>query len=177
MASIYLIRHAEKPEPGDQGVSAAGQPDAEGLTVRGWQRAGALVGLFAMPAGEARHALLVRPRRLYAAVDAGRSHRPEDTLLPLAQCLGLTVQPLASNGDPLVAAQALWACGEDVLVCWRRRELPPLARALLPAIDGLPTAWDKDCFDVVWVIQPTSFTVVPQRLLAGDRGRTACTSQ
>jgi hypothetical protein len=174
MASIYLIRHAEKPEPGQQGVSAAGEPDAQGLTVRGWQRAGALVGLFAMADNGPRHALLARPRHLYAAVDAGRSHRPADTLLPLAECLRMPVQPLASNGDPLVAAQALWSCGEDVLVCWRRRELPPLARALLPAIDGLPVEWDKDCFDVVWVIQPASLTVVPQRLLAGDRGRTAC---
>jgi hypothetical protein len=171
MASVYLIRHAEKPEPGQQGVSVAGEPDDAGLTVRGWQRAGALVGLFAIADGASCHPLLARPRRLVAAVDAGRSHRPEDTLLPLAQCLGMEVQPLASNGDPLVAAQALWACGEDVLVCWRRRELPALARALLPAIDGLPTGWDKDCFDLIWVVQPTSFTVVPQRLLAGDRGR------
>lgn len=44
---IMLIRHAEKPAASGvpYGVEPDGSQDAESLTVAGWQRAGALVGL------------------------------------------------------------------------------------------------------------------------------------
>jgi hypothetical protein len=40
-----IIRHGEKPagDGSDAGVSPEGNADAEDLTVRGWQRSGALV--------------------------------------------------------------------------------------------------------------------------------------
>jgi hypothetical protein len=47
-ASIAFVRHAEK-QPGDgppHGVLVDGTPDPDSLIPRGWQRAGALVGLF-----------------------------------------------------------------------------------------------------------------------------------
>ena len=45
---LIIIRHAEKPDPQANigGVSEAGGADRNDLTVRGWQRAGALVRLF-----------------------------------------------------------------------------------------------------------------------------------
>ena len=46
---IMIIRHAERP-PDDgliHGVNMSGTKDPEELTVRGWQRAGALVRFFA----------------------------------------------------------------------------------------------------------------------------------
>lgn len=41
---VRAIRHAEKPTPDGavQGVSASGLPNPDELSVRGWQRAGAL---------------------------------------------------------------------------------------------------------------------------------------
>ena len=51
---IMIIRHAEKPEHhGPRGVDENGDEDKKSLTVRGWQRAGALVQFFA-PSGNAR---------------------------------------------------------------------------------------------------------------------------
>ena len=42
---ILLIRHAEKPDDSDSGpgLTSDGRDDPKSLTVRGWQRAGALV--------------------------------------------------------------------------------------------------------------------------------------
>ena len=40
---ILLIRHAEKPDGQDGGVNVDGACDEKSLTVRGWQRAGALI--------------------------------------------------------------------------------------------------------------------------------------
>jgi hypothetical protein len=41
-----FIRHAEKPGDGENGVTPDNIFDKESLTLRGWQRAGALIGLF-----------------------------------------------------------------------------------------------------------------------------------
>jgi hypothetical protein len=167
--SIFLIRHAEKPVPqsGVFGVALDGPPDPQGLSVRGWQRAGALAALFGT-VGQ-MDAPLTRPAALYAAEDPGRSHRPRDTLQPLADRLQLPIQPLASNGDPAVVAAQLAAASGDLLVCWRHRELPSLASALLgPGADQAPTQWDEQCFDLIWVIRSGRLAVVPQCLLAGD---------
>jgi hypothetical protein len=45
---IMIIRHAEKPDPSANivGVTEGGDVDKDDLTVRGWQRAGALVRFF-----------------------------------------------------------------------------------------------------------------------------------
>jgi hypothetical protein len=168
-AAIFLIRHAEKPDPkaGIGGVSHNGQPDGESLSVRGWQRAGALSALFG--ADSAVRTTLARPATLCAAVDAGRSGRPYDTLRPLAERLALPIRDMASSGDMRTAAAKLWALPRPVLVCWRHRELPILARALLPRdAHRVPARWDEARFDLIWVIEPENLVVVPQSLLAGD---------
>src|SRR5256885_1434292 len=56
MLKIMIIRHAEKHQHGsrDRGVAEDGRPAHHELTVRGWQRAGALVHLFAPPRSEER---------------------------------------------------------------------------------------------------------------------------
>jgi hypothetical protein len=46
---ILLLRHAEKPDRSESGpgLTPEGQEDAQSLTLRGWQRAGALAVLLA----------------------------------------------------------------------------------------------------------------------------------
>src|SRR5215471_5095305 len=67
---ILLIRHAEKPDNESRGVNSDGSPDEKSLTVRGWQRAGALFAQFA----EAKF--------LFASHSS--SSRPRQTLEPLS---------------------------------------------------------------------------------------------
>lgn len=176
--SILLIRHAEKPDSkaGVVGVAFEGNLDPDSLSVRGWQRAGALAVLFGAPGARGAQPELVRPTELYAAVDVGRSRRPQDTLRPIAELLGLPIRQAVSSGDQRPLAARIFASPEDVLVCWRHRELPILARALLPrSAHVVPAHWDAARFDLVWVIKPDSLLIVPQRLLAGDVGTGAAT--
>src|ERR1700710_1727263 len=44
---VMIIRHAEKPGDGRDGIGPDGKPDTESLTVPGWRRSGALVRFFA----------------------------------------------------------------------------------------------------------------------------------
>ncbi|MBL6617311.1 MAG: hypothetical protein ISP45_25085, partial [Reyranella sp.] len=61
MSVILVIRHAEKPDGVALGVDENGVIDEQSLIVRGWQRAGALVGLFG------KGAPLPAPDRIYAS--------------------------------------------------------------------------------------------------------------
>lgn len=102
-----VIRHAEKPDKynGQQynGVnltgSTCGSDASKDLVTLGWQRAGALVTLFAPPWGPKISATspLATPQYLYASnpsdstdasSDGGPSQRPYETLLPLSALLG-----------------------------------------------------------------------------------------
>jgi broad specificity phosphatase PhoE len=65
---ILLLRHAEKPKGADgrHGFTPEGQEDGKSLSIRGWQRAGALAALLAPnPLLDPR---LPRPDRIYASV-------------------------------------------------------------------------------------------------------------
>jgi hypothetical protein len=163
---IGLIRHGEKPLGNEGGVAFDGRSDPTGLSVRGWQRAGALAVRFG---GPLRSAFFIKPTALYAAVDRGRSPRPYDTLRPLSELLGLPITRLPS-GDAQAAATQIKAQAGNPLVCWRHQELPALARALLgDQGSSVPQHWDSTRFDLIWMVHEAGLTVVPQRLLAGDR--------
>jgi hypothetical protein len=63
-----LIRHAERPnaDKSIRGVTPEGVKNKEELTVRGWQRAGALVRFFAPRDNRFDHLALARPEHLFA---------------------------------------------------------------------------------------------------------------
>lgn len=168
---VMLIRHAEEPDqaPGILGVDEQGRPDAESLSVRGWQRAGALARLFA-PCGGQPPQPLARPASILAATDAGKSHRPLCTVLPLARLLGLQVDTrFGSEGEIAPLLDAVRASPGPVLLCWRHQALGGIAQALC---GGAPRTWDAARYDLVWVFERQGegwrFTELPQRLLHGD---------
>jgi hypothetical protein len=86
-----LIRHAERPSPDKsiRGVTQEGVKSKQELTVRGWQRAGALVRFFAPRDNRFVHPALARPQILFAckAGPAAPSLRPQHSLLPLASLI------------------------------------------------------------------------------------------
>lgn len=174
---VMLIRHAEEPDAGggSLGVDERGRPDQDALSVRGWQRAGALAQLFR--AGDGQHGgqgaaagLLAPPAAIFAATDPGKSHRPLCTVQPLARLLDLPVDTrFGSEGDPAALLAAVQAARGPVLLCWRHQAMAGLARALC---GGPQHAWDATRYDLVWVFERHGgrwrLTELPQRLLAGD---------
>ncbi|HEY2621790.1 MAG TPA: hypothetical protein VGI78_30945 [Acetobacteraceae bacterium] len=201
---IMVIRHAEKPARYDgqdySGVDATGTtcgPDGEeSLVTIGWERAGALITLFAPPWGPRTPTLAV-PQHLYAAnpktSDAGKtpSQRPYQTIAPLATKLGLTIDTRHKKKDyPGMVTDALAKDGV-VLICWEHEDIPLVAdsgpgisRCILTGSGtsgtlGVPSSWPKGPggarYDLVWVFDRpsgtgpiTGFTQFAQRLLPGD---------
>jgi hypothetical protein len=197
---IMVIRHAEKPDPYNgmtyTGVNATGTADPESLVTIGWERAGALVSLFAPPWGP-RTPTLAQPQSLYAAdpdtSDAGKtpSQRPHQTLTALEAKLGLKIHKKHKKNDYANMVKDALAKDGVVLICWEHEDIPLLAgsapgisQCILTATRtsgtlGVPSSWPKGAggarYDLVWVFdrpsgtgQITGFTQFAQMLLPGD---------
>jgi hypothetical protein len=172
---IMVIRHAEKPRPGgdETAVDDRGVADPAGLSVRGWQRAGALVPYFASRTSSSRQPGIAPPAAIFAAASHGRTRRPALTVAPLAAALQVQVQAehRSDGGEDEVIRRSLAADGA-VLICWRHEQIPVLAGALGVA-EAASRRWDDDCYDEVWVFARDDdlgwrWSVQRQSLLAGD---------
>jgi len=172
---IMLIRHAEKAKaPNEQAVDGLGRADPRALSVRGWQRAGALVRLFDPLDGHFRDVRLAKPTAIFAAGPRPNkdSTRPFDTVAPLARALSLRINdPCAADDDVCALAAAIEQVHGPVLVCWRHETLPTLARHwAAPRI--VPEQWPPQRHDLVWVIdrvqQGWRFAQVAQLVLDAD---------
>jgi hypothetical protein len=176
---IMIIRHAEKPSDDGtiQGVDAAGNANAEELIVRGWQRSGALVRLFAPRDGKFVDPHLAQPQTIFAS-EVGKhskSLRPQHTVLELANVLEMSLDLRFKKGDEAALVQAALAAAGPVLIAWEHEDITP---AIVNAIVGndttCPQKWPGDRFDMVWVFDLKSsgtgwdFSQVPQLLLSGD---------
>ncbi len=171
---IMLIRHAEKPvsaSPG--GIDESGAPDPHSLTVRGWQRAGALVAFFGVPA---RNGIL-KPETIVASApslsnkDVERSRRPGQTVAPLHARIGGKFLNDVPVGSEDILTQRLLRCEGTVLVAWEHKRLHHIVAAF---VDFLAPEWDDDRYDEVWILDRLSeakyrLSTVNQDLLAGDR--------
>ncbi len=175
--TIMLIRHGEKPSLDGTvlGVTVEGAPSPDELSVRGWQRAGALVRLFA-PIGGVNRPGLQTPGFLFAQGPAPHvtSVRAPHTLEPLAAMLGKPISTEFAKGREEQLAAALSALTGPAVVAWEHRALCVLANFLMGDNQHTPQAWPDDCFDIVWVFEsndgsPWAFSQVPQLLLTGDR--------
>jgi phosphohistidine phosphatase SixA len=172
---VMLIRHAEKPLPSGPayGISPVGRPDKRSLTVDGWQRAGALVELFA-PARGRPPAGLWRPDAVYAsAARNGRSRRSIETVEPLARQLGITVVDRYAPGDEAKLVGELVARPGATLVSWHHKSLNAIIDNLGDITPAPPRHWPRDRYDMVWVFVGEAggwrFAQVPQLLLPGDQ--------
>jgi hypothetical protein len=172
--SIVLIRHAEKPPSVGPpfGVDESGVIDQHNLTVKGWQRAGALVQM--LISGRPDFAL-TRPTALFATAASERSPstRCFSTLKPLALMLKLSIDDSFEKGREDDLALELARHAGTVVVAWEHKALPTLARAITGTASDLPPLWPHDRFDVAWVIArdssgATRFAQIPQLLLDSD---------
>jgi hypothetical protein len=178
---IMLVRHAEKPigDGPPHGVTVDGVQDGESLTTRGWQRAGALVGLFA-PGGHAPSpaSALPTPTHLFASKVGvnSSSRRPLETLQPLADRLGIAVDSRFLKGAYPDLVEAIRSIDGVVLVSWEHRLIPAMAGLIVGDAAGVPSVWPDDRYDLVWIFERAApgdrfvFRQATQMLLAGDVG-------
>jgi hypothetical protein len=177
---VMLIRHAEKPTSTKSGVKESGEASARDLSVRGWQRAGALTCLFAPARGAWQHELLTRPQYIFASAavndpegGTSRSRRSQETVMPLAELLNVHINLNFSKGEEKALAHAAQACDGPVLIAWQHENIAPIVNFLL-GTESAPTTWPPDRFDMIFVLtwDPVegkyNFAQVPQLLLAGD---------
>lgn len=175
---IMIIRHAEKPADSGKphGVDTDGEKDDESLIVRGWQRAGALAVLFAPSHGALQNPALVTPEFLFASGVArhSESERPQETITPLADKLGLAINTQATKGQEGQVAALATACGGFALIAWEHQNIHLIANAIVGNSTTVPQSWPGDRFDIVWIFdwdqasKQYVFSQVPQQLLAGD---------
>ena len=177
---VLIIRHAEKPGSSGQpyGVNANGAQDEESLTPLGWQRAGALVPLFAPAHGPLPNAELAKPDVLFATLVAphSKSERPMQTITSLSERLNVALNEngkYTKDQEADVAKAALESTG-TVLICWQHEGIPTIAGNIPLSNGPVPQEWPENRFDVVWVFDLQSetgkyrFSQVPQELLAND---------
>jgi hypothetical protein len=176
-----LIRHAEKPTQAAAGVKEDGKQSSRDLTVMGWQRAGALVCFFAPARGPLQSPLIATPEFLFASAstdgssnaDESRSRRSEETIIPLAEKLGLEINLAFTKGQEKEVAEAAQACSGPVLIAWQHENIYNIAKSI-PGGSVAPQNWPGNRFDIVFVLTRRvpdnvyDFAQVPQSLLAGD---------
>jgi hypothetical protein len=183
---VMVIRHAEKPDSYNNvqyaGVNnlgtVCGDSGVKHLVTFGWERAGALVTLFAPPWGP-KTPDLATPQFLFASnpnakdgddkSDGGPSQRPYETLTPLAAKLDLTINKNFSKKHYSEMVEAALQSDGVVLIAWRHEDIPLHTNTGAPAISaeiltqtgtpgtfGVPTTWPKDAngvarYDLVFV--------------------------
>jgi len=173
---IMLIRHAEKPSDDGKvrGVTAAGAHDAEELVVRGWQRSGALVRLFAPRDGKFVDPRLAQPVVIFASAVGKHSNslRPQHTVLELATVLQQKLDLRFAKGDETDLVKAALAAAGPVLIAWEHEAIPDIVNRIVGNSTTCPQKWSGARFDLVWVLDRKqsgwSFAQVPQLLLSGD---------
>src|SRR3954468_7918530 len=106
---VMIIRHGEKPDGSSPGVDPDGKPDDKSLTAVGWNRAHHLVDLLAPTQGPPRRGL-AKPTAIYAAGanDNGEGERTRETVQPLAQKLGITVNTDFGKGNENSSFAVCW---------------------------------------------------------------------
>jgi broad specificity phosphatase PhoE len=170
-AKIMLIRHAEKPNgDGGPGLMPNGVDNPRALTLTGWKRANALVGLFNPADGASPRPPLATPRSLFAS--GSESLRPKQTIAPLATALNLSVRSFLKGQEPELVA-AVKAAEDPVLISWQHEAIPEIANLIRGSADGVPPKWPAHVYDLVWVLDlqasgAWSFAQVPELVMPGD---------
>ncbi|HEY2749762.1 hypothetical protein [Phenylobacterium sp.] len=180
MFRVMIIRHGEKHTNGgpDRGVNIEGVHAKHELTIRGWQRAGALAPFFSPRGGMPAGSPISTPRSIFAsaATTLSPSLRAQHTVQPLAALLGLGIDSRFPEGEEAAIAAAVLQAPGPVLIAWHHSHIVGLARAIAGDAIGCPQAWPDERFDVVWILDRSedhgggwTFSQMPQQLFAHDR--------
>ncbi|KAJ5667779.1 uncharacterized protein N7477_006349 [Penicillium maclennaniae] len=164
--TVYLIRHGEKPDSGD------------GLNAQGLERAQCLRNVFGASSGyDIGHIMAQTPS------SSGKRQRPYDTVEPLAEDLGLTVDTSCDRDDPKCVQKVVdnYTGSGNILICWEHDALTDIVEQLgddnapdypddryvpRPVKDGddsLEVVWNRANFDnsfnIIWT-DPSPYTSI-----------------
>ena len=174
-ALVMIIRHGEKPDHSAKGVDINGNfAGKHSLTQVGWNRARALVELFAPSSGPLRPGL-ARPKLIYAAGadEGGSGERARETVTPLAQRLGIPINANFGKGDEQALATQITSQPGPTLICWQHGEIPAIAKAFGSLVPAPPDKWPGSRFDVIWTLTADghgwNFAQQPEMVLPGDQ--------
>ncbi|RYP10540.1 hypothetical protein DL764_000593 [Monosporascus ibericus] len=132
--TIYLIRHGEKPK------------DGNGLNKEGEQRAQCLRTVFGAGSEyNITHIMAQTPK------SNGKRKRPYDTVKPLADDLGLTVDISCDRDDSKCVADLVngYTADGNILICWKHGEMKTVAKRL--GAKGVKD-YPDDRFDLIWTL-------------------------
>ncbi|KAJ9296734.1 hypothetical protein DTO271G3_4933 [Paecilomyces variotii] len=132
-ATVYLIRHGEKPSNGSTGLSTQGE-----------QRAQCLRSVFGASSSYNIGYIMAQTPK-----SDGKRDRPYETVEPLAQDLGLTVDTSCDRDDPKCVKKTVdnYTGSGNILICWEHGELTDIVDKL--GDDNAPT-YPDDRYDIIW---------------------------
>jgi broad specificity phosphatase PhoE len=133
--TILLMRHAEKSD----------DPFDPDLTKAGHERARELATYIPATFGT--------PDFLFAASNSKHSHRPQETLTPLAKRLGLALDMDFADQDYGALAHTLRHepryAGKLLVVCWHHGNIPSFSHALEVPDGDYPDPWKASVFNLI----------------------------
>ncbi|CEH17698.1 hypothetical protein CBOM_04093 [Ceraceosorus bombacis] len=139
---VFLIRHGEKPSDDDQ----------TGLSAQGMQRSQCLRNVFGKGSGYNIGYIITQDYK-----SDGSRNRPYQTVLPLSQDLGLTIDHHCDRDDADCAKDSIKnfasSSGADILLCWEHKALSDISKALGDKFD-----YPSDHFNYIYEIQNKKLT-------------------
>jgi hypothetical protein len=148
--NILMIRHAEKPSSGT------------GLALPGQERAYAYVVYFQNYTLQASSdSSPLKLSYLFASADSSSSDRPDLTIKPLSDAIGVSINLNYKDADYQKAADEILKKSHydqsNILICWHHEEILALAAALgvdptkLPSGNNWPSQWPGSEYG--WLLQ------------------------
>jgi hypothetical protein len=132
-----------------------------------------LADLFAPLQGTPRPGIL-KPMSIYAARsnNGGEGARTRETVAPLAQRLGITVNTSYGKGDETALIAEVASKLGPTLVCWQHGEIPAMAQAFGSVTPSPPGEWPDNRYDLIWTFTATphgwAFAQIPELVLPHD---------
>ncbi|CAG8933916.1 unnamed protein product [Penicillium salamii] len=131
--TVYLIRHGEKPSDGGTGLNA-----------QGLERAQCLRSVFEKSSEyNIGHIMAQTPKK------SGKRARPYDTVKPLADDLGLTVDTSCDRDDSSCVKDVVdeYSGEGNILICWEHDALTDIVKELG---DKNAPSYPDDSFNIIW---------------------------